>query len=632
MSTNLNFIRDISGTVSNILPISDETKTLSLAGSETTSFFNIPTERSAYVIVFKYASNKLEDLTANRVNIDVRNYPYPPSDNTYSNPVALLVPGGVRIYASLARPGVDTDVLIHASLYGAPGTIGGPALQQGEAELVSIGIVPETANVAVGNTCQFTAYGFYSDETFRDITTEVDWRADLEEVATIGLHTGLLTAVSEGYVEVDAVMGSITSNIADVHVTAALIKSLDITPKNKNINAGSTQQYICTATYTNNTTRVVTTNDGLFWYIANDDEGSLAIIDQTGLCSANSAGTALVDAYCTQTGGDTIIAPPVSLFINSLPVPSWKVGDEKIKDTEKDEDGWFVEDGREISRTQFVDLYNFYIQNPIPLPMPNRSKYGEGNNPTYYNPSFPNRIVLTATGTAALPGTDAILGDLGNSGLTIEQWIQPGALAIYPVSGAALAPYVSTGCILHYTQSINVKSEIMQWYIVFRLNGVTQIPSMVPTGCYRIIYVDITDTMTMAQVIDAISTACNYFSFKLPSSCGYSIRMWDNGFGIDTMASSRDGRADGLNGDHVGTIQDDNLIEHEHAMPQIRTWLRQMKVNNDVLDVTTLKFAVKGPSESYGPGVNGGTDNTAEAGTGSETTTKNISRSILVKY
>lgn len=631
MATKLQFIRDISGSVSKNLPLSDRTETMNLVGSELTAFFDIPKTQAAYVVTFKYESNKLTDLTANRVNVDVRRFPYPASDNTYSNPLALLVPGGVRIYVSAAREDVDTDVLVHASIYEAPNAVGAKNLQQGEAELISINVIPDTVSVPVGTTCQFTAYGFYSDGTFRDITTTVDWRADLEEVATIGLHTGLLTAVSEGYVEVDATMGSITSNIADVHVTAALIKSLDITPKNKNINVGSTQQYICTATYTNNTTRVVSSNDGLFWYVANDDEGSLAIIDQSGLCTANSVGTAIIDAYCTQTGGDTIIAPTVSLFINALPVSSWKVGDEKIKDTEKDEDGWFVEDGREVSRTQFVDLFNFYIQSPSPLLMPNRSKYGEGAGSaiTEYEPT-PRVIINTYNPT--LPGTDAILGDLAYSGLTIAQWSNPGALVIYPVSAADLAPYVSTGCILHYTKSDDVKNLTLQWYLVFRLNGVTQNPSMVPDGCYRIVYIDIADGMTSSDVSDAIQTACDYLSFKLAPACGYSLRLWDNGFGIDTMASTRTGRQDNLNGDHVGTVQQDNIAGHEHNLTQIRTWLRQMKVNNDVLDVTTLKFAVKGPSEEYGPGVNSGSDKTAEAGSGTETTDRNITRSILIKY
>lgn len=370
MATKLQFIRDISGSVSNNLPLSDRTETMNLVGSELTAFFDIPKSQAAYVVTFKYESNKLTDLTANRVNVDVRHFPYPASDNTYSNPLALLVPGGVRIYVSAAREDVDTDVLVHASIYEAPNAVGVKNLQQGEAELIGINVIPDTVSVPVGTTCQFTAYGFYSDDTFRDITTEVDWRVDLEEVATIGLNTGLLTGVAEGYALVDATLGSITSNEANVQVTASVIVSLAITPVNPSVDIGGSIQFTATATYSDGHQEVVYPTQ---WY-TNDEE--IVIINSNGLAEAISEGTAEIGCYITTLSGD-IIAPPQTLtvtvaeanaYINYVPNGQFTVLNDYIKqDVEIDGSSYFEKGGQlvlsgYIDQTTTLDRYgNFYF-------------------------------------------------------------------------------------------------------------------------------------------------------------------------------------------------------------------------------------------------------------------------------
>jgi len=392
MATKLQFVRDITGMVSDILPPSDISETLNV-GSELTAFFDVPKEQSAYVVIFKYASNNLEDLTADRVNIDVRFFPYPPSNNTYCNPLALLIPGGARIYASVARPDVDTDVLVHASIYEAPIVMGGMRLQQGEAELVSIGIVPETADVPVGSTQQFTAYGYYSDETFRDITTEVDWRVDLEEVATIGLHTGLLTGISDGYAIVDAVLGSITSNSADVTVSAAIVVSLAITPINPSVDIGGTIQFTATATYSDGSHTIVNPTQ---WYSNNEE---VSIIDNNGLADAVSEGTADIGCYITLPGGD-VIAPTQTMtvtvaasndYINYIPNGQFTV----LND--------YIVPGNLITLDEFSGKENQFLLSGLP-----------GNTATVENPGSYGNISFYKYGTSG--GSDEMsLEKISNS-------------------------------------------------------------------------------------------------------------------------------------------------------------------------------------------------------------------------
>lgn len=64
--------------------------------------------------------------------------------------------------------------------------------------LVSLAITPVNPSVAAGSTQQFTATGTYTDGTTIDLTAKGAWRSSSVKVATIGLHTGLATAIKNG--------------------------------------------------------------------------------------------------------------------------------------------------------------------------------------------------------------------------------------------------------------------------------------------------------------------------------------------------------------------------------------------------------------------------------------------------
>ncbi|WP_201030747.1 Ig-like domain-containing protein, partial [Aliivibrio fischeri] len=53
------------------------------------------------------------------------------------------------------------------------------------AALESIQITPAVVSLAKGNSQQYTAMGFYSDETSRELTQEVSWRSRDTSIATI---------------------------------------------------------------------------------------------------------------------------------------------------------------------------------------------------------------------------------------------------------------------------------------------------------------------------------------------------------------------------------------------------------------------------------------------------------------
>lgn len=98
--------------------------------------------------------------------------------------------------------------------------------------LTSIAITPTTASIASGLTAPFAAMGTYSDASTADITSQVTWTSANTGVATInsatGATSGIATGVALGSTTVVATLGSVTSPIANITVTAAVLTGINI--------------------------------------------------------------------------------------------------------------------------------------------------------------------------------------------------------------------------------------------------------------------------------------------------------------------------------------------------------------------------------------------------------------------
>ena len=68
----------------------------------------------------------------------------------------------------------------------------------GPRKLVSVAISPVNATVSAGATIQLTATGTFSDGHTSDLTAKGSWFSSTKKVATIGLDTGLVTALKNG--------------------------------------------------------------------------------------------------------------------------------------------------------------------------------------------------------------------------------------------------------------------------------------------------------------------------------------------------------------------------------------------------------------------------------------------------
>ena len=130
--------------------------------------------------------------------------------------------------------------------------------------LQSIAVTPPTPTIAAGATQQFTATGTYSDSSTKNLTSSVTWTSGNTAVATVD-GNGLATAKNvsaNGTATIKATVGSVVGQTT-LTVTAAApptLRSIAVTPANPTIAAGATQQFTATGTYSDNSTKNLTSS------------------------------------------------------------------------------------------------------------------------------------------------------------------------------------------------------------------------------------------------------------------------------------------------------------------------------------------------------------------------------------
>ncbi|MCR4295301.1 MAG: Ig-like domain-containing protein, partial [Elusimicrobia bacterium] len=136
---------------------------------------------------------------------------------------------------------------------------GGFQVTPGAPTLASIAVTPATASIAAGTTAQFTAEGTFTDASTRTLTSgEVAWTTDVSSVATV--NAGLATGAAAGTARVIASSGAITG-YATLTVTPppVTLASIAVTPATATLLAGATEQFSAVGTFTDGSTRALTT-------------------------------------------------------------------------------------------------------------------------------------------------------------------------------------------------------------------------------------------------------------------------------------------------------------------------------------------------------------------------------------
>jgi hypothetical protein len=190
------------------------------------------------------------------------------------------------------------------------------------ATLVSITVAPSSPSIPLGTTQQFTATGNYTDSSTQDSTSSVHWSTSDGTVATISNSSptsGLAASVSVASVSVTATSGTVFGT-ASLTITPAQLVSISVTPQNPAIPLGSSQQFTATGTYTDQTTKDITTN--VTWSstaatvaVASNNTGSRGLAVSSGVGSATIAAT----MSAISAGTSLIVGPPQLVSIAVTP-------------------------------------------------------------------------------------------------------------------------------------------------------------------------------------------------------------------------------------------------------------------------------------------------------------------------
>ena len=181
------------------------------------------------------------------------------------------------------------------------------------ATLQSIALTPSSPSITVGGTQQFTATGTYSDNSTKNITTSVTWASTNTGFATVNASTGLATGVAAGTTQITATQGAVVSpnDALTVNAVAVTLKSIAVTPSSPAINVGGTQQFTATGTYSDNSTKNITTT--VTW--ASSNTGFATINASSGLATGVAAGTTQITAV-----QGTVVSPNDPLTVNAVAV------------------------------------------------------------------------------------------------------------------------------------------------------------------------------------------------------------------------------------------------------------------------------------------------------------------------
>ncbi len=191
-----------------------------------------------------------------------------------------------------------------ATITATQGTVSGSTtLTVTNAALVSIGITPVYPSIPLGRTLQLTATGVFTDNTVQDLTDQVAWSSLNPAVAAIDAKTGLATSAVQGSTTITATLSGKTGSTV-LTVTSAVLDSIDVTPAIPSIALGTSQQFVATGTYSDNSTEDLTS--AVSWGSSN--EGIATVSNATGsygLATSVSAGLTTITATLGGVTGGT---------------------------------------------------------------------------------------------------------------------------------------------------------------------------------------------------------------------------------------------------------------------------------------------------------------------------------------
>jgi len=189
--------------------------------------------------------------------------------------------------------------LVVVACHGGSGS--GPAVEE-------LWLTASSTSLPLGRTAAFVAKVRYTDGSLADVSNEVLWTRSVGAGVTVTV-SGQVTAQAMGSFVVSARLASADMEASlQAVVTAAELDCIEVTPPVPQIALGTTQQFVATGIYSDNSNQDLTSS--VTWSC---DALAVASVDTVGLASSATVGQATISATDPTTG----IASSASLQVTS---------------------------------------------------------------------------------------------------------------------------------------------------------------------------------------------------------------------------------------------------------------------------------------------------------------------------
>jgi trimeric autotransporter adhesin len=184
--------------------------------------------------------------------------------------------------------------------------------------LNSIHVTGGSANLTVGQSQQMQAVGAYSNNSTQDLTATATWSSSDANVCAVATG-GMLSTKSGGTCSIAAKVGSVSGSFG-VTVAPALV-SIAVTPASSSIAPDTTQQFTAIGTYTDNSTRNLTSS--VTWISSSPTVATVSSTSPTaGLAKAMAAGNTNITANSGTVAGTAVLTVTSATAVSVVLAPT----------------------------------------------------------------------------------------------------------------------------------------------------------------------------------------------------------------------------------------------------------------------------------------------------------------------
>jgi hypothetical protein len=181
--------------------------------------------------------------------------------------------------------------------------IGTTTLQVTAATLQEIVIMPASPALAVGSDLALMATGLFSDDTRRDLSSEVSWSVTDPVVATVqaGDNESRLAGLAAGQTVLRATLGSVTGS-TPVQVKSSTLTAIRVTPSDFRVAVGRRVQLKATGDFSDGASQPLDTQ--VDW---DSTDAAIASVDTQGRVTTRAPGSAWISARQGNIVGSVLV-------------------------------------------------------------------------------------------------------------------------------------------------------------------------------------------------------------------------------------------------------------------------------------------------------------------------------------